>query len=83
MPTYALRYLTFINLSKHGIDFEDTIEVFYGPIILRRSDRNNEARWIAIGYSENRLFGKSTDRRSLYAASRPRPDYLSAPRKKK
>ena len=44
-----------INLSKHGIDFEDATEVFYGPVILRRSDRNNEERWIAIGYSEDRL----------------------------
>lgn len=43
------------NLVKHGIDFEDAIEVFYGPILLRRSDRNDEERWIAIGHSETRL----------------------------
>ena len=36
------------NLGKHGIDFEDASEVFYGPIILRQSNRNNEERWIAI-----------------------------------
>jgi uncharacterized DUF497 family protein len=44
-----------LNLAKHGIDFDGAIDVFYGPINLRRSDRNNEERWIAAGYSENRL----------------------------
>jgi uncharacterized DUF497 family protein len=43
------------NLAKHGIDFDSAIEVFYGPIILRRSDRNNEERWTALGYSDDRL----------------------------
>jgi uncharacterized protein len=43
------------NLAKHGIDFEDATEVFYGPIILHRSDRKNEERWIAIGSLEDRL----------------------------
>jgi uncharacterized protein len=43
------------NLGKHGIDFDDAREVFYGPIILRRSDRNNEERWIAVGSLEDRL----------------------------
>ncbi len=44
-----------LNRAKHGIDFEEAIEVFYGPIIARRSDRNDEKRWIAIGHSEGRL----------------------------
>src|SRR6202795_5370070 len=44
-----------LNRVKHGIDFDSAIEVFYGPIILRRSDRNNEERWTALGYSDNRL----------------------------
>jgi uncharacterized DUF497 family protein len=43
------------NVRKHGIDFEDASEVFYGPIILRQSNRNNEERWIAIGSLEDRL----------------------------
>lgn len=43
------------NLAKHGIDFDDAKEVFYGPVIIRQSNRNNEERWIAIGHSENRL----------------------------
>lgn len=45
-----------LNFAKHGIDFDSATEVFYGPIILRRSDRNNEERWTALGYSDNRLF---------------------------
>jgi len=44
-----------LNLVKHGIDFEDATEIFYGPIILHRSDRNSEERWIAIGSLEDRL----------------------------
>src|SRR5882762_2286902 len=44
-----------LNLAKHGIDFDSAIEVFDGPIILRRSDRNNEERWTALGYSDDRL----------------------------
>jgi uncharacterized protein len=43
------------NLAKHSIDFDSAIEVFYGPIILRRSDRNDEERWTALGYSDDRL----------------------------
>ncbi len=43
------------NLGKHGIDFDDASEVFYGPIILHQSDRNNEERWIAVGSLEDRL----------------------------
>jgi len=42
------------NLNKHGIDFDDASEVFYGPVIVRKSTRNNEERWIAIGKSRDR-----------------------------
>jgi uncharacterized DUF497 family protein len=52
-----------LNLAKHGIDFEDASEVFYGPIMLRRSDRNNEERWVAVGPSENRLIAVVFTRR--------------------
>ncbi|OYU91778.1 MAG: hypothetical protein CFE29_02645 [Bradyrhizobiaceae bacterium PARB1] len=44
-----------INRAKHGIDFEDASELFFRPIILRRSDRKNEERWTALGPLENRL----------------------------
>src|ERR1700738_1274758 len=54
-----------LNRTKHGIDFEDAIEVFYGSIVLRRSDRNNEERWIAIGSSENKFITVVFTRRGL------------------
>jgi uncharacterized protein (DUF4415 family)/uncharacterized DUF497 family protein len=40
------------NFDKHGIDFEDATEIFYGPVLLRKSDRNDEERWIAVGLLE-------------------------------
>jgi uncharacterized DUF497 family protein len=43
------------NRRKHGIDFDEAIEVFYGPILLHRSDRKEEERWLAIGESEGRV----------------------------
>jgi len=43
------------NLRKHGIDFDDAIEVFHRPVLLRRSDRNAEERWLAIGETEGRV----------------------------
>jgi uncharacterized DUF497 family protein len=44
-----------INRVKHGIDFEDASEIFFEPIILRRSDRKNEERWTALGQLQDRL----------------------------
>jgi hypothetical protein len=65
-----------LNLAKHGIDFDSVVEVFYGPIILRRSDRNNEERWTALGYSGNRLivvvFTHRTDVIRIISARRAR-----------
>ncbi|HTF00180.1 MAG TPA: BrnT family toxin [Bradyrhizobium sp.] len=52
------------NLGKHGIDFDSASEVFYEPIVLRRSDRNNEERWIAIGSLEDRLIAVVFTRRA-------------------
>jgi uncharacterized DUF497 family protein len=43
------------NIAKHGIDFDDAKEVFYGPVTVRQSNRRNEERWVAVGYSKNRL----------------------------
>ena len=43
------------NRRKHGIDFDEAIEVFCGACLLRRSDRKLEERWIAIGESEGRV----------------------------
>ena len=65
-----------LNRAKHDIDFDDAIEVFYGPIISHRSDRNNEERWIAVGYSEKRLiavvFTRRTDVIRIISARRAR-----------
>jgi|SRR5580704_14316912 uncharacterized DUF497 family protein len=52
-----------VNLRKHGIDFEDAIEVFDGPILVHRSDRKEE-RWVAIGSLENRLVAVVFTRRT-------------------
>lgn len=43
-----------LNLEKHGIDFEDAISIFEGPMLEFRSDREGEQRWIAIGTIEGR-----------------------------
>ena len=43
------------NLAKHGIDFEDATEVFYGEALVSRSNRKNEERWIALGEVEGRI----------------------------
>ena len=43
------------NRHKHGIDFDDALEVFYGASLVRRSDRNMEERWVAIGESRGRV----------------------------
>jgi hypothetical protein len=43
------------NREKHGVDFDEAIEVFYGPHLLRQSDRKSEERWIAVGETENRI----------------------------
>ena len=65
-----------LNLAKHGIDFDDAIEVFSGPIILRRSDRNHEERWTALGCSDNRLivvvFTRRTEVIRIISARRAR-----------
>ncbi len=52
------------NRAKHGIDFSDAVDIFYGPIILRRSDRNNEERLVAIGALESRLIAVIFTRRA-------------------
>ena len=43
------------NRRKHGIDFDEAVEVFYGAFLLRRSDRKEEERWLAIGETEGRV----------------------------
>lgn len=55
-----------LNRAKHAIDFDEAIEVFYGPTVVRRSDRNNEERWVAIGLSEDRLIAVVFTRRAEF-----------------
>lgn len=67
-----------VNLAKHGLDFDEAKEVFYDQIILRRSDRNNEERWIAVGISHGRIvsviFTRRGDSIRIISARHPRPD---------
>ena len=44
------------NITKHGIDFEDAIGIFDGPVLVRTSDRKNygEIRVIAFGVLDDR-----------------------------
>jgi len=37
------------NLAKHGIDFEDAIEVFEQPNLTVRSDERSEERFKSVG----------------------------------
>src|ERR1043165_4410219 len=43
------------NRRKHGIDFDEAAGALYGPVLLNRSDRNNEERWLAIGETDSRV----------------------------
>src|SRR5688572_15459848 len=43
------------NRRRHGIDFDEATGALYGPVLLSRSDRNNEERWLAIGETEGRV----------------------------
>jgi uncharacterized DUF497 family protein len=66
------------NLVKHGIDFEDASQVFYGPVIIRGSNRNSEERWVAIGISHGRIlsviFTRRHDLIRIISARHPRPN---------
>ncbi|MGP9810591.1 BrnT family toxin [Rhodopseudomonas sp. NSM] len=66
------------NLVKHGLDFDEAAEVFYDRIALRRSDRNNEERWIAVGVSHGRIvtviFTRRDDKIRIISARHPRPN---------
>ena len=46
-----------VNLQKHGIDFEDVVEIFNGPMLTRLDTREDygEDRWIGIGIIKQRV----------------------------
>lgn len=64
------------NLIKHGIAFEEASEIFYGPIVVWRSNRNNEERWVAVGESHGRvvsvIFTRRNDLIRIISARHPR-----------
>jgi uncharacterized DUF497 family protein len=66
------------NLIKHGVSFDDASQIFYRPIISRRSDRNEEERWIAVGEVNDRILTVIFTRRGksirIISARRPRSD---------
>jgi uncharacterized protein len=66
------------NLEKHGIDFEDAIGIFEGPVLEVRSDRGAEARYKAIGVVEGReiavIYTLREGRYRIISARRARPD---------
>jgi uncharacterized DUF497 family protein len=44
-----------VNAEKHGIFFEDAVSLFDEPFLRIRSDRSGEARWLALGKSQDRV----------------------------
>ena len=44
-----------ISRRKHGIDFDEALEALYRPVLIRRSDRNKEERWLAIGETDEHV----------------------------
>ena len=64
------------NIQKHGIDFEEAIEVFYRPHLIHSSDRKKEKRWVAVGEMEGRIiaviFTRRTGRIRIISARRAR-----------
>jgi len=75
------------NLVKHGMAFDDASEIFYGPVVVKRSNRDNEERWIAIGESNDQIvtviFTRRNDLIRIISARRPRPDEKRAYRNAK
>lgn len=73
------------NLEKHGIDFEDAIGIFASPIVLFRSDRGGEVRWVAVGMLEGReiavVYSIRDERYRIISARRARKNEREAYRK--
>ena len=45
------------NLRKHGVRFEEAVDIFWDPLLLREQDRyeDGEERWQAIGMIRNHV----------------------------
>jgi hypothetical protein len=65
-----------INLEKHGIDFEDALTIWDGPVATGRAVRGTEERFISIGEIEGRIIAvvwtPRGSRRRLISARRAR-----------
>ena len=63
------------NLAKHGIDFDDAIGVFEGPVVERDlAPRSDESRFLVVGMVEDRviavIYPPRGDRRRIVSARR-------------
>ena len=67
-----------LNFEKHGLDFDEAKEIFRDYVLLRRSDRHNEERWIAIGMTYGRIVAVIFTQRGgnirIISARHPRPN---------
>lgn len=43
------------NARKHGISFQEAVNLFNEPFLKIPSDRSGEARWLALGKSRDRI----------------------------
>lgn len=70
------------NLEKHGVDFEDAIGIFEGPVLEVRSDRGSEVRWRAVGVVEGvelaMIYTWREGRRRVISARRARKNEREA-----
>ncbi|MDE2008162.1 MAG: BrnT family toxin [Rhodospirillales bacterium] len=66
------------NLRQHGIDFQDAIAIWQGPVLQRRSDRGADARFLAFGRVHGILIAvvwtSRGDGRRIISARRARRD---------
>lgn len=62
------------KLEKHGVDFDEAMQVFFEPSAIVRSDRDGESRWKAIGELEGHVltivFTRRADRLRIISARR-------------
>jgi uncharacterized protein len=64
------------NIAKHGIDFEDAIQVFDGPVLEKADNRREygEARIITFGVVDDRelavVYTMRGERRRIISARR-------------
>jgi len=72
------------NIDKHGIDFEDAIGIFAGPVLERPDDRRDygEPRFIAFGVFDEReiavVYTIRGTRRRIISARRASKDERKA-----